>query len=112
MVQKINIGTSGWSYKHWKDDFYPKEIAQKNWLLFYSKSFRTTEINSSFYRLPKENGIINWLNVVPDDFVFCPKMSRFLTHMKKLRDPEEPLQRFFGIFEPIKKKLGPILIQL
>jgi uncharacterized protein YecE (DUF72 family) len=73
MVQKINIGTSGWSYKHWKDDFYPKGVAQKNWLSYYSDRYSTTEINSSFYRLPNDNTIRDWESVVPTDFIFCPK---------------------------------------
>ena len=112
MVQKIHIGTSGWSYKHWKDDFYLKAAKQKNWLSYYAQYFTTTEINSSFYRLPSDETIVNWANSVPGSFLFCPKISRFLTHMKKLRDPEEPLERFFSIFEPMKKQLGPVLVQL
>ncbi len=112
MVQKINIGTSGWSYKHWKDDFYPKSLVQKNWLSFYSERFDITEINSSFYRLPNEGTVLKWKDSVPAKFLFCPKISRYLTHMKKLRDPEEPLQRFFDIFKLLKQELGPVLIQL
>ena len=112
MVQKIHIGTSGWSYKHWKDDFYPKTIKQKEWLAYYSKNFDITEINASFYRLPSQETLATWMNTVPKNFLFCPKMSRFLTHMKKLRDPEEPLERFFAIFEPMQNQMGPVLIQL
>ncbi len=106
MVQKIHIGTSGWSYKHWKGDFYPKELKVKDWLTFYSKTFTITEINSSFYRLPTEETAAVWKNQVPKNFRFCPKMSRFLTHMKKLNNPEEPLERFFGRLSPIKKTNG------
>jgi uncharacterized protein YecE (DUF72 family) len=112
MVQTINIGTSGWSYKHWKNDYYPSEVKQKNWLAYYASQFDTTEINSSFYRLPTAPTILQWMETVSEDFVFCPKMSRFLTHMKKLRDPEEPLQRFFGLFDTMQKQIGPVLIQL
>lgn len=112
MVPKIHIGTSGWSYKHWKGDFYPKAVKAKDWLSFYAQFFTTTEINGSFYRLPTEETIRNWTEAVPANFIFCPKISRFLTHMKKLREPEEPLERFFGIFEPMKKRMGPVLIQL
>jgi uncharacterized protein YecE (DUF72 family) len=112
MVEKIHIGTSGWSYKHWKDDFYPKELKQTDWLPYYAKSFDVTEINTSFYRLPTEETVVGWIKKVPKKFLFCPKMSRYLTHMKKLNDPEEPLQRFFDIFKPMKKQLGPVLIQL
>jgi uncharacterized protein YecE (DUF72 family) len=112
MVEKIHIGTSGWRYKHWKDDFYPKELKQTDWLSYYAKSFDVTEINTSFYRLPTEETVVGWIKKVPKKFLFCPKMSRYLTHMKKLNDPEEPLQRFFDIFKPMKKQLGPVLIQL
>ena len=112
MVQKIHIGTSGWSYKHWKGDFYPKELKEKDWLEFYSKTFTVTEINSSFYRLPTEETAAVWKSQVPKNFLFCAKMSRFLTHMKKLNNPEEPLERFFSRFLPIKKQMGPVLMQL
>src|SRR5687768_8695063 len=107
MVKKIHIGTSGWSYKHWKEDFYPKGLKQTDWLSFYARSFSITEINTSFYRLPAAETVINWTKKVPKKFLFCPKMSRYLTHMKKLHDPEEPLERFFEIFQPMKKTNGP-----
>lgn len=109
---QIHIGTSGWSYKHWKGDFYPQGLPSTKWLDYYKGIFSTTEINGSFYRLPSVEMVEKWTAAVPDDFLFCPKMSRFLTHMKKLREPEEPLERFFSVFEPMKKKLGSILIQL
>lgn len=109
---KIHIGTSGWSYKHWRGLFYPQKLAASKWLDFYAGRFSTTEINGSFYRLPSEETVRKWTDGVPDDFLFCPKMSRYLTHMKKLRNPEEPLERFFSVFECMKPKLGPVLLQL
>jgi uncharacterized protein YecE (DUF72 family) len=109
---KIHIGTSGWSYKHWRGLFYPDKLAAAKWLDFYNGIFSTTEINGSFYRLPSEETVKKWTRNVPDDFLFCPKMSRYLTHMKKLRDPEEPLERFFAVMEFMKSKMGPVLIQL
>lgn len=112
MKDNIHIGTSGWSYKHWKGIFYPPKLKATEWIRFYSDNFRCTEINGSFYKLPTEETVTEWTKKVPADFIFCPKMSRFLTHMKKLNDPEEPLQRFFGIFEPMKKMMGPVLLQL
>lgn len=112
MVRNIHIGTSGWSYKHWKGDFYPTQVKQKDWLAFYAQNFEVTEINGSFYRLPTQETVINWMQTVPRNFLFCPKMSRYLTHMKKLREPEEPLERFFSIFEPMQKQMGPVLLQL
>jgi uncharacterized protein YecE (DUF72 family) len=109
---KIHIGTSGWSYKHWRGLFYPDKLAASKWLNYYRGLFSTTEINGSFYRLPTEETVIKWTDGVSEDFLFCPKISRYLTHMKKLRDPEEPLERFFSVFEFMKKKMGPVLIQL
>lgn len=112
MAGNIYIGTSGWSYKHWKGIYYPDKTRSADWLDFYANDFEVTEINASFYRLPKEETVISWAEKVPKNFKFCPKMSRYLTHMKKLRNPEEPLERFFSIFEPIRKHMGPVLIQL
>ena len=110
--QHIHIGTSGWSYKEWKNIFYPPELKSTDWLSFYSKTFHITEINASFYNLPKKQTVESWVQKTPDDFLFCPKMSRYLTHIKKLKEPEEPLERFFSVFEPMQHKMGPVLIQL
>jgi uncharacterized protein YecE (DUF72 family) len=109
---KFHVGTSGWSYKDWIEVFYPKNLKSTDWLTHYAKTFDCTEINSSFYRLPQKQTVINWINKVPKEFLFCPKMSRYLTHIKRLKEPEEPLERFFGIFEPMQKQMGPVLIQL
>ncbi|MER3471962.1 MAG: DUF72 domain-containing protein [Chitinophagaceae bacterium] len=108
----IHIDTSGWSYNHWKDLFYPKGLRQKDWLQYYADRFNCVEINGSFYRLPSVETVELWIAAVADDFIFCPKMSRYLSHMKKLCNPEEPLQRFFTVFESMRRKLGPVLIQL
>jgi uncharacterized protein YecE (DUF72 family) len=108
----IHIGTSGWSYNDWKGIFYPVDLKSPDWLDFYSQTFSSTEINRSFYRLPTRETVEAWTNTVPDDFTFCPKMTRFLTHIKRLKDPEEPIQRFFSVFGPMKKKMGPVLFQL
>jgi len=112
MAGKIYIGTSGWSYKHWKIVFYPDHVKAKDHLDFYTNHFNVTEINSSFYRLPTVETVNKWVQTAPKKFKFCPKMSRFLSHAKKLKDPEEPLQRFFSVFDTIQKSLGPVLIQL
>lgn len=112
MKSRIHIGTSGWSYKHWKEIFYPQKLKATEWITFYSEYFKITEINASFYRLPLKENVINWTKQVPRDFMFCPKMSRYLTHMKKLLEPEETLERFFEVFEPMQKLMGPVLIQL
>ncbi|MCE6987820.1 DUF72 domain-containing protein [Dyadobacter sp. CY323] len=109
---KIHIGTSGWSYKHWRDIFYPAEVKPADYLSYYADRFKVSELNTSFYRLPLKSTVTKWITMVPEGFLFCPKMSRYLSHLKKLHDPEEPLQRFFDIFDPIEKHLGPILVQL
>jgi uncharacterized protein YecE (DUF72 family) len=112
MADKIHIGTSGWSYKHWKNIYYPANIPAVKWLEFYTQTYKTTELNASFYRLPSKQTVVNWTKRVPKDFLFCVKMSRYLTHMKKLLEPEETLERFFEVFKPMKKIMGPVLIQL
>jgi uncharacterized protein YecE (DUF72 family) len=109
---KIHIGTSGWSYKHWKGNYYPEETKPTAYLTFYAKQFKITEINTSFYHLPKHETVKGWVEKVPAKFKFCPKISRYITHMKKLREPEEPLSRFFDVFELMKDRMGPVLVQL
>jgi uncharacterized protein YecE (DUF72 family) len=108
----IHIGTSGWSYKHWRERFYPKEVKAKDYLAYYAGEFSVSEINTSFYHLPKPGTIQNWVDTVNSRFKFCPKISRYITHMKKLNDPEESLISFFDVFDPFVKHLGPVLIQL
>ncbi|MET7259334.1 DUF72 domain-containing protein [Dyadobacter fermentans] len=110
--RKIHIGTSGWSYKHWKGIFYPETIKPAHYLTFYARHFAVSEINNSFYKMPTLEIVAKWIDTVPEDFRFCPKMSRYLSHLKKLHDPEEPLERFFNVFGPFKKHLGPVLVQL
>lgn len=109
---KIHIGTSGWSYKDWKGLFYPKKLKSTSWLTYYAQTFSITEINSSFYHLPKKQTVEGWVKKVPDHFLFCPKMSQYLTHFKHLKDPEETLHRFFDVFAPMSGKMGPVLLQL
>jgi len=111
-LKKIHIGTSGWSYKDWKGLYYPEKLKTTEWLSYYAKQFDNTEINTSFYHLPKRQTVLNWAEKVPKRFRFCPKISRYLTHMKKLHEPDEPLERFFEVFDLIKPVLGPVLIQL
>lgn len=112
MRNRVHIGTSGWSYKHWKGLYYPAGLPASKWLSFYAEDFDTTEINSSFYRLPSEESVTRWKEQVPPGFRFCAKMSRFLTHMKKLNDPQESLHRFFEVFQHMKNQMGPVLVQL
>ncbi len=110
--KSIHIGTSGWSYKHWVNLYYPPKSKPTDWLTFYAKDFDITEINTSFYHLPKAQTVINWTAKVHKGFHFCPKLSRYITHLKKLNDPEEPLEKFFDVFEPMVPVMGPVLVQL
>ncbi len=110
---KIYIGTSGWNYKHWVNEFYPEDLSKKNWLQFYiGKGFKTVELNNPFYHLPKSSTFKKWRESVPKDFVFSVKASRYITHMKKLKDPAESIKRFFDNSKELKKKFGPVLFQL
>lgn len=111
-MAKVFVGTSGWSYEHWKGPFYPANLANKDFLEFYTKKFSTVEINSSFYHLPKEQTFKNWRDKTPKDFLFSVKVSRFITHQKKLKDVKEPWQLFWQRVKFLKEKLGPILFQL
>jgi len=106
------IGTSGWHYKHWKPTFYPAGMGSARWLAFYAGRFATVEINNAFYRLPDLATFEHWRDSVPGDFVFAVKASRYLTHVKRLRDPEEPVARLIGRARGLGPRLGPILIQL
>ncbi len=108
----VQIGTSGWSYKHWKGPFYPEDIPDRKMLPFYFQHFRTVEINSSFYRLPLLKTFENWRNSSPRDFVFSVKASRYITHVKRLSEPAEPVERFFERVSGLGDKTGPILFQL
>jgi uncharacterized protein YecE (DUF72 family) len=112
MTVRIYIGTSGWHYKHWKGPFYPPRLPDKAFLEYYADHFGTAEINNSFYRLPEKETLVRWRNAVPEDFIFSVKASRYLTHMKKLKDPNEPLERFLDGVSILGDKLGPILFQL
>src|SRR5436190_14801226 len=93
---KTYIGTGGWNYKHWSHGvFYPKDLKPSEWLKYFLGYFDTVEINNSFYRLPSEAVFRSWRTRVPRHFVFAVKASRFITHIKRLKDPEEPLTLFF-----------------
>lgn len=109
---KVYIGTSGWSYSNWKGGFYPDKTKAGDFLAYYSTVFNTTELNSSFYRLPQPKMIESWANKVPKDFKFSVKLSRYLTHIKRLKEPDEPLERFFTLFEHLKANIGMVLAQL
>ena len=108
----IHIGTSGWNYDHWRGPFYPDDLSQKEWLNFYCDHFQTVEINNSFYQLPSKSTFRKWRDTVPKSFTFSVKASRYITHMKKLKDPADALNNFYKGIEPLKDRIGPILFQL
>jgi uncharacterized protein YecE (DUF72 family) len=110
--QQIRIGCSGWQYKHWRGDFYPPELAQSRWFDHYVLTFDTVEINNTFYRLPEAGTFAQWRTRAPRRFLYAVKASRFLTHMKKLKDPEDALARFFANARHLGRHLGPVLFQL
>jgi uncharacterized protein YecE (DUF72 family) len=106
------IGTSGWVYKHWRGIFYPPSLPTSEELPFYARQFSTVEVNVTFYRLPEQSGFEAWQRQSPPGFLFAVKGSRYLTHMKKLKEPEEPLARLMERASGLGDKLGPILFQL
>ncbi|HEY7764546.1 MAG TPA: DUF72 domain-containing protein [Aestuariivirgaceae bacterium] len=108
----IHIGTSGWHYRHWVGPIYPKEMKPAQFLAFYARQFRTVEINASFYKLPQASTFAKWRDSTPDNFVFACKASRYLTHRKKLTDPKQSSKLFFAAIRHLKRKLGPVLVQL
>ena len=105
-------GTSGWQYRDWRGGLYPAGVAQRRWLEHYASQYVTVENNSSFYRLPSAETFAGWRDRTPDDFVMAVKASRYLTHVRKLRDPAEPVARFLAAASALGAKLGPILVQL
>jgi len=112
MPCEIRVGASGWHYKHWRGPFYEPTLPPARMLEFYIRHFDTVEINNSFYRLPSEDALKAWRDSTPPNFVFAVKASRFITHNKKLSDPQSALEKFFPRVEILRPKLGPILFQL
>ena len=108
----VFVGCSGWQYPHWRNDFYPADLPASRWLEHYTRHFNTIEINNTFYRLPERATFAAWKRRVPRGFICAVKASRFLTQMKKLNDPDEPLARLFSRASALGRALGPVLYQL
>jgi uncharacterized protein YecE (DUF72 family) len=106
------IGTSGWSYPHWKKRFYPTAVSGAGMLEYYAARFRSVEINNTFYRLPERATFAQWRDIVPSGFVFSVKANRYITHMKKLREPKATTADFLSRVGALGERLGPILFQL
>ncbi|MER7568156.1 DUF72 domain-containing protein [Streptomyces sp. NPDC097941] len=106
------VGTSGWQYKDWRGVLYPDGLPVRLWLEEYAAHFPTVEINNAFYRLPTRETFEAWRQRVPGDFVVAVKASRYLTHIKRLKDPEEPVHRLMSHAQGLGDRLGPVLLQL
>jgi uncharacterized protein YecE (DUF72 family) len=111
-VPTFHIGTSGWQYDDWRGTFYPDGLAQRRWLEFYASHFETVEVNNSFYRLPEFDSFRRWRDETPAGFIVTVKASRFITHMKRLQDPEEPVALLWERAAGLGDRLGPVLFQL
>jgi uncharacterized protein YecE (DUF72 family) len=114
-VNELRIGCSGWNYAHWRDGvFYPPRLPPRRWLEHYAQHFDTVEVNATFYRLPRASAVANWLDQTPPGFVFTIKMSRYVTHVKRLRDLRPSLALFYETIAPLVRsaKFGPVLWQL
>jgi len=111
-VAELRVGTSGWHYEHWRGVFYPPELRTAEWLSHYASHFDTVEINNSFYQLPSRETFQSWAREVPPGFLFAVKASRFITHMKKLKDPSGSLRLFMDNSAGLGRHRGPILFQL
>lgn len=109
---RVRIGTSGWRYDHWRGPFYPEELPTGRWLNHYAQRFDAVEVNRTFYSLPDRSVLEGWAAGTPDGFMFAVKASRYLTHMKKLKDPDEPLANLLEVARGLGPKLGPLLFQL
>ncbi|HVU75119.1 MAG TPA: DUF72 domain-containing protein [Mycobacteriales bacterium] len=110
----VRVGTSGWQYKDWRGRFYPQRLAQVRWLDHYVSTFDTVEVNATFYRLPNVSAVQRWADALPPGFVMTVKASRYLTHIKRLREPQEPVARLLERVAPLRDRglLGPVLVQL
>jgi uncharacterized protein YecE (DUF72 family) len=108
----VHVGTSGWTYEHWKNRFYPGHLPKTQWLEYYCQHFSTVEINASFYRIPRPVVVSGWQGRTPQDFLFSIKASRLITHVKKLKNCQKEIEWFFTTFGGMEKKIGAYLLQL
>jgi uncharacterized protein YecE (DUF72 family) len=113
-MAQLFVGTSGWAYASWKPKFYPEKLAQAKFLTYYSSQLNTVEVNLTFRQLLKETTAQKWIDQTPEAFRFAIKAHQVITHIKRLKNADEFVQRFFGTIEPLARagKLGPVLFQL
>ncbi len=112
MAHRVWIGTSGWQYADWRGALYPKGLPQRAWLQRYAEVFETVELNNSFYGLPAADTFDKWKRSVPPGFVLAAKLSRYLTHVRGLSDPEAPVHLFMERASHLGPHLGPVVMQL
>jgi uncharacterized protein YecE (DUF72 family) len=112
MSANYYVGCSGWHYEHWRGLFYLEELPKPQWLPFYARQFNSVELNNSFYRLPSEKAFTTWRESTPENFIFAVKMSRYITHIKKLRNLGSAVKNFLSRAVLLEEKLGPLLYQL
>ena len=111
-MDRVHVGTSGWQYRDWRGAFYPEGLPQREWLPYFASHFETVEVNNSFYRLPERSTFERWREQTPPGFIVTVKASRFITHLKRLREPAEPLALFWERATGLGDRLGPVLFQL
>jgi uncharacterized protein YecE (DUF72 family) len=111
-MTRVRVGTSGWQYADWRPSLYPKGLGQSRWLARYAELFDTVEVNGTFYRLPTEATVERWAETTPDEFCFAVKASRYLTHIRRLAEPRDPVELFLSRVRRLGAKLGPVLLQL
>jgi uncharacterized protein YecE (DUF72 family) len=109
---QCHIGTSGWNYNHWRGRFYPDDLPAHEWFAHYAGVFNTVEINNTFYQLPATKTLNAWHKQAPQGFIYAVKANRFITHLKKLKDPKKPLAHFLKRARRLRRHLGPVLYQL
>lgn len=109
---RVRVGTSGWVYNHWRGNFYPKGVPQSRWLEHYAHTFETVEINATFYRMPTEQAVQHWRETAPEGFVYAVKGSRYITHIRRLLESEDEIERFFERMKSLGPTFGPVLWQL
>lgn len=112
MAGEVRVGTSGWQYDHWRGTVYPEDLPKRRWLEHYATRLPTVEINATFYRLARASTVTQWAQTVPPEFELAFKGSRYLTHQRKLREPDEALSRFFTPLEPARDRTAVVLWQL
>jgi uncharacterized protein YecE (DUF72 family) len=111
MMRKVHVGTMGWSYGFWKEGFYPKDLASRGFLAYYATQFDTVEVDSTFYRIPREQTVVDWREQTPSGFLFSLKFPRVITHVKMLKDCWDEAAVFLDRAGLLREKLGPLLLQ-